>query len=242
MKKQTKPFLSVVVPIFNEEKRIKNLNQIAAFLKKKRYTWELIAINDGSTDKTNKVAKTLQKKLKFRLINYSPNRGKGAAIKEGMLVANGKYRLFLDVDLSTPITEFDKLLPYLKKYAIVIGSRKMKGANILIRQPLFRELLGKLFTWLSQIILGMKVSDFTCGFKCFSKKAVEQIFIRQTINRWGFDSEILYIGKSQKYSIKEIPITWKNDLRTRVKFPNAIINSLYELIKIRINSAMGLYN
>lgn len=241
MKKQIQPFLSVIIPIFNEEKRIKNLSYVISFLKKQKYKWEVIVVNDGSTDLTGRVAESLQKKLKFKLISYSPNHGKGAAIKEGMLASSGRYKLFLDIDLSTPIDEFNKLLPHLKKYNIVIGSRKISGSNIIIRQPLTREILGKMFTQLSQQILQMKVSDFTCGFKCFSETAALQIFPRQRIARWGFDSEILYIGRIKRNSIKEVPVEWKNDTGTKVKFPDAIIYSLIELIRIRLNSLMGLY-
>lgn len=242
MKQTKKPLLSIIIPVFNEQKRIKNLTKIIHYLKNQKFSWELIIVDDGSTDNTKRVLKSLKNKLKFKLLSYSPNLGKGFAVKTGMLKALGKYRLFLDIDLSTPIDELEKFMPLLEKNDILIGSRKLKTSNLLIRQTFIRELLGKLFTILSQIVLLLNVSDFTCGFKCFSQKAVEQIFIRQTINRWGFDSEILYIGGKKKFAIKEIPITWKNDPMTKVEFPQDIINSLLELAKIRINSLRGLYN
>lgn len=241
MKKTKKPFLSIIIPVFNEEKRIKNLKEIITYLGKQRFSWELIVVNDGSKDKTRKVLNSVKNSFKFKLLSYSPNLGKGFAIKTGMLEALGKYRLFLDIDLSTPINELDKFLPFLKKYGIVIGSRKLKASNLVVRQPFIREHLGKIFTSLSRMVLQLNVSDFTCGFKCFSEKTAKQIFTRQTINRWGFDSEILYIGKNKKISIKEVPVTWKNDPGTKVKFPQDIINSLGELIKIRLNSLLGLY-
>lgn len=241
MKKLKEYFLSVIVPVYNEEKRIKKLVEVVAYLKKQRFLWELIVIDDGSFDHTKRKLTQLKKKLRFKLISYYPNKGKGAAIKEGMLFASGKYRLFLDVDLSTPLTEFDKLLPHLKRYDIVIGSRKMKGSDVKIRQSITRELLGRAFTFLSQQILQVKISDFTCGFKCFSGKAAKDIFSKQTIKRWGFDSEIIYIGKNRKFSIKEIPVTWRDDPRTKVKFPQDIIFSLHELFRIRLNAKRGLY-
>ncbi len=233
MKQIKKKFLSVIIPVFNEERRVKNLKSIIYYLKKQKFSWELIVVNDGSTDKTIRVLKSLKNKLKFKLFSYTPNLGKGFAIKTGMLEAKGKYRLFLDIDLSTPIREFDNFLSLIGKYDIVIGSRKMKSSNVIIRQPLVREVLGKMFTWISQVLLNMNISDFTCGFKCFSQKAAEQIFPIQTVNRWGFDSEILYIGKKRKLSIKEVPVAWKNDPGTKVRFPQDIITSLGELIKIR---------
>lgn len=236
------PYISVVIPVYNEEKRIKNLQQIISYLKKQKYLWEVVLINDGSNDKTLDKLNQLKKRRNFTIISYNENRGKGFAVKTGMLSAKGKYRVFLDIDLSTPITELDKLLPYLNKYDIVIGSRKMKESNIVTRQSLTREVMGRMFTLLSQKVLQINVSDFTCGFKCFSSKAVKKTFSKQTINGWGFDSEILYIGKIAKHSIKEVPVIWRNAPGTKVKFPNAIISSFLELIKIRINSAKGLYN
>lgn len=241
MNKIKQPFLSIIIPVFNEEKRLRNLDEIIRYLKDQRYSWEVIIVDDGSTDKTGRILKSLNLKLKFKLLSYSPNAGKGFAIKTGMLAAKGKHRLFLDIDLSTPISELDKFLPFLNKFDIIIGSRKMKSANVVVHQSLIREVLGKMFTLISRKILQMNVSDFTCGFKVFSQSAAGQIFPKQTINRWGFDPEILYIGKIMKKTIKEVPVEWKNDPRTKVKFPMDILNSLNELIRIKINSAKGLY-
>lgn len=241
MKSKKIPHLSVIIPVFNEEKRIDNLSQVVSYLRKQKFSWELLVVNDGSTDKTNRKLNLLKDKLGFKIISYSLNQGKGFAIKTGMMSAKGKYRLFLDIDLSTPIEEFDHFHPFLKKFDIIIGSRKMRSSHVLVRQPILREILGKMFTKISQNILQMNISDFTCGFKCFSEKAAGEIFYRQTIHRWSFDPEILYIGKIYKNSIKEIPVSWKDDPRTKVKFPHAILSSLKELLKIRINSHLSLY-
>lgn len=242
MKLDKKIFLSIIIPTFNEEQRVKKIYEIVDYLKKQKYLWEIIIVDDGSQDKTLKKLKELQKQLHFKLISYPENYGKGYAVKIGILSAKGKYRMFIDIDLSTPITELSNFLPYLKKFNIIIGSRKMKSANVVVRQPLIREFLGKIFTLLSKKVLNMNISDFTCGFKCFSDKAAIDIFSRQRNNRWGFDSEVLYIGKIKKYSIKEIPVNWSDDPRTKVKFPHDIINSLKELIKIRVNDYSGHYN
>jgi glycosyltransferase involved in cell wall biosynthesis len=228
-------FLSVIIPVFNEEHRVHYLEEVALYLKKQKYTTELIVVNDGSLDKTKTRLQQLSAKLGFKMISYSPNRGKGAAIKTGMLVATGKYRLFMDVDLSTPVSEIGKLIPLLPKHDVVIGTRKNGRAKVLIHQPKLRELLGKGFTLLSQLILGLNVSDFTCGFKCFSAPAAEEIFSAMKIERWGFDPEILYLAKKRGYRIKEIPVIWKNDLQTKVRFPQDIINSLSELLTVVVN-------
>lgn len=228
------PFISIVIPIYNEEKRITNLSEIYKYFKRKHLTCEVILVNDGSTDQTAKTLREISKKFKFKLISYRKNRGKGYAIKAGMMKAGGKYRLFTDIDLSTPIEEFNKFIPYFKNYDIIIGSRKKKGAKLIIHQSKLREKLGKGFTKLSQIVLQLDTTDFTCGFKCFSKIAAEGIFSRQRINRWGFDAEILFLAKKFGYKIKEIPVKWSNDPRSRVKFPQDIISSLLDLLKIRL--------
>lgn len=236
------PFLSIIVPLYNEEVRLVNLSKIYKYFDNKDLTYEVILINDGSRDKTLKKINALSKNFKFNLISHQKNNGKGNAIKAGMMKASGKYRLFTDIDLSTPIEEFNKFIPYLKDYDIIIGSRKKRGSQLIIHQPKLREKLGKGFTKLSQWFLDLNLTDFTCGFKCFSQEAAEKIFPRQKIDRWGFDAEILFIGKKMGGSIKEIPVVWKNDSETRVKLPQDIFTSLSDLIKIRYNNFRGFYD
>lgn len=241
-----KPYLSIIIPVYNEEKRIENLIDIFQYLKGKKYTSEILLINDGSKDKTLRKLKIIEQKYKknypFKLISYQNNEGKGAAIRKGMLASSGKFRLFLDVDLSTPIEELGKFEKNWTKFDILIATRKSTRANIIKRQPFLREILGKCFTTLSQIVLGVKVSDFTCGFKCFSEKAALEIFSRQRIKRWGFDSEVLFIAELRGFKIKEIPVEWRDDTNTKVKFPQDIIKSLMDLYKIRYYYFKKRYN
>lgn len=234
--KNTQPFLSIIIPLYNEVTRLKNLIKVYDFFESNNINYEIILVNDGSNDKTLSYLKKFPKKYKYRLVSYKVNMGKGYAIKEGMLAANGKFRLFTDIDLSTPIEEFNKFIPYLNKYDLIIGSRKTKGSTLKKRQPLIRESLGKVFTLISQTILNLETSDFTCGFKCFSQKAAIEIFNKQTVNRWGFDSEILFLAKKLRFKTKEVPVTWFDDPRSKVKFPQAIISSIADLIKIRLNN------
>lgn len=234
--KNTQPFLSIIIPLYNEVTRLKNLIKVYDFFESNNINYEIILVNDGSNDKTLSYLKKFPKKYKYRLVSYKVNMGKGYAIKEGMLAANGKFRLFTDIDLSTPIEEFNKFIPYLNKYDLIIGSRKTKGSTLKKRQPLIRESLGKVFTLVSQTILNLETSDFTCGFKCFSQKAAIEIFNKQTVNRWGFDSEILFLAKKLRFKTKEVPVTWFDDPRSKVKFPQAIISSIADLIKIRLNN------
>lgn len=234
--KNTQPFLSIIIPLYNEVTRLKNLIKVYDFFESNNINYEIILVNDGSNDKTLSYLKKFPKKYKYQLVSYKVNMGKGYAIKEGMLAANGKFRLFTDIDLSTPIEEFNKFIPYLNKYDLIIGSRKTKGSTLKKRQPLIRESLGKVFTLVSQTILNLETSDFTCGFKCFSQKAAIEIFNKQTVNRWGFDSEILFLAKKLRFKTKEVPVTWFDDPRSKVKFPQAIISSIADLIKIRLNN------
>lgn len=226
-------YWSIIIPCYNEKARINNIDKIVAYLRTVENSSELIVVNDGSTDDTLSILKTLENKYNFKLITYKDNRGKGYAIKMGMLAATGKHRVFMDVDLSTPIDELVAFEKFIEKYDVVIGTRKTKGAKVIVHQPWLRENMGKVFTFLSQIVLSVWVSDFTCGFKCFSDKAAKEIFQKTKIYRWGFDSEVLFLAKKYGFSIKEVPVTWKDDKGTKVHFPKDIINSLNELISIR---------
>lgn len=234
------PFLSVIIPVFNEEKRLSNLSKIIIFLSAKKFKSEIVIINDGSTDHTLKKTKRIKNKL-IHIISYNENRGKGYAIRQGMLYSKGYHKLFLDIDLSTSIEELDQFLLDLNKFDVLIGSRRTQGSKFLIRQPFLREFMGRVFTKFSQIFTQVNVSDFTCGFKCFSKKSAQRIFSKQLINKWGFDTEILFLASLYGFKIKEIPVAWKNDPRSRVKFPQDIITSFTDLIKIRINLVTGKY-
>lgn len=231
--KEKSIFWSIIVPCYNETKRVDNLVKILHYLRGLKKPWELIVVNDGSTDDTLDKLNTLKGKSDFKLISYKVNRGKGYAVKAGMLKASGKYRLFADVDLSTPITEIEKFSKFVNQYDVIIGTRRLKGAKVMVHQPLLREYLGAAFTSLSRLVLNLKVSDFTCGFKCFSERASQKIFQKTKIFRWGFDCEILFLAKKYGYSIKEVPVVWKNDERTRVRFPGDLISSLGELLSIR---------
>lgn len=239
--KINKPFLSIVVPVYNEEKRLtRGINQILQFIDKQAFRVELIVVNDGSTDGTVRLLKK-RKHPSLRLISYEKNRGKGYAVREGMKIARGDFRLFMDVDLSTPIEEFQKFLPHFKNFDVVIGSRRTKDSAILVHQPFLREWLGSVFTWLSSISLGIEISDFTCGFKCFSRKAAVKLFSLQRLHGWGFDSEIMFLARKKSFLIKETPVVWSNDSQTRVVLIKDAFLSLMDLMKIRVNDLLGKY-
>lgn len=236
-----KPYLSIIIPVFNEEKRLHSLDKIFSFFQQFFFPWELIVVDDGSTDRTLSRLEAWKGKEEVKIISYRPNRGKGYAIKQGMLQARGQYRLFMDIDLSTPLEEFYLFQPYLGQYDVLIGTRKRRRGQIIIHQPWLRESLGRGFTWLSRAILCVQVSDFTCGFKIFTDRAAQVVFPRLRIERWGFDAEILFLAKKFGLSIYEIGVKWLNDPLTKVNLKKDIWRSLRDLIQIRLNDWLGLY-
>lgn len=229
-------YISVIIPIYNEEKRFsKTISSVVNFLSKQNYQSEIVVVNDGSTDKTIDLVKSFISKYPIiTLINYSQNKGKGYAVKKGMLLAKGEKRLFMDVDGSTPISEISKLLPYFDcGYDVVIGSRRVVGANIFSDQPWYRLVLGWMFRNIVNLILPLGIIDSQNGFKMFSAKSANEIFNKQTIDGWAFDVEILYLAKKNGYKIKEAPISWTNDKESKVTL-KGMVKMLWELIKIRL--------
>ncbi|MDI6591389.1 MAG: glycosyltransferase family 2 protein [Patescibacteria group bacterium] len=237
-------YLSVVIPAYNEEKRLpKTLKEIDNYLRTKDYQSEIIVVSDGSTDRTVEVTKNLMAEIKnLKILDFKQNRGKGFGVRQGMLKAEGEYRLFTDADNSTPIDQVEKMWPWFEKgFDIVIGSRDIKGAVLDPPQPFFRRFLGKAFGFLTNILLGTwGIADTQCGFKGFTKKAAKDIFQRCKINRFAFDPEILIIAKKLGYKIKEIPVYWRNDPHSKVKF-KSIIKMGMDLFKIRWNLIKGIY-
>lgn len=235
------PYLSVIIPVYNEAARLKNIFKIFEYLQKRPYKTELILVNDGSSDETINILKKTAQEINFNIISYKENKGKGYAVKTGMLKARGKYRLFTDIDLSVPIEELDNFMKLITKNSVVLGTRRKAESKIIKHQPRIRELMGCFFTWLSQKTLGLNISDFTCGFKCFEKEAAKNIFQRARINRWGFDPEIIFIADKLGYKIYEAPVKWFHNPNTKVKFPQDIFRSLKDLLLIRLNSLRGNY-
>ncbi len=239
------PFISLVIPAYNEGKRLKNsLITIQKYIDEKPYSAEIIIVDDGSQDETVAVANSnLNGNCAHYILSSSKNRGKGYAVKKGMLSAKGKYVVFMDADLSTPIDELDGFLKELEGGSdVVIGTRKNKEASVKRRQPLYREILGKGFTLLSNILLVRDVSDFTCGFKGFRKEAGQDIFRRQLIPNWSFDAETLFLARKLGYGIKEVPVTWFDAEGTKVKLSRDIIGSLHGILRIRLNYLSGSYS
>lgn len=230
--------ISIVVPVFNEETRVKNnLELINSYLNRKRIRHEIIVVNDGSTDSTTEILSSLEKNLPFKTISHQKNLGKGAAIKSGVNQAKGELILFTDVDLSVPIEFISTYLRELTKNTdVIIGTRESQKSRVELRQFWLREFMGEMFTILTNLILGVGVSDFTCGFKLFRREAAKKIFNKQIINRWAFDAETLYLAKKYNFLIKEVPVVWRHRSGSKVKFPKDLIETIVDLVRIRLYS------
>ncbi len=233
--------LTIVIPVFNEAKRIAPfLIDIAEYVNRSTISCEVLLVDDGSTDNTIPLVKSLLGQHipgKYRIEQLEYNQGKGAALRKGMLAARGSYILFLDADGSTAISELDNFIPeFSKDHDIYIAVRTKKHDA-----PLKRKLFGCGYIFLANCVLWMRLSDFTCGFKCYSQQAARTVFSRQRLNNWSFDAEDLFIAKNFGCRIKEIPVYWKHvgDSKVRV-FKNVIVCGI-DLLKIRINGLLGRY-
>jgi len=237
-------YLSVIIPSYNEEKRLPaTLKDVGNYLSQQNYESEIIVVSDGSKDKTADAARGLQSNVKnLRIIDNKENHGKGFVVRQGMLEAKGQYRLFMDADNSTPVKYVEKMWPFFKEgYDIILGSRDAEGAVLDPPQGFTRKLTGLAFRILTDIFTGMwDIQDTQCGFKGFTAKSVLDIFPRCKIDRFAFDPEILVIAKKMGYKIKEVPIYWKNDPESKVNF-KSMAKMGFDLIKIRKNMIKKIY-
>lgn len=227
--------LSIIIPAFNESKRIQfALKTIVQYLEN-RFDYEIIVIDDGSTDNTfDSVMEIIKNNQKIKYLKNEKNYGKGFSIKKGMLCAKKEYLLFSDADLSTPIEEVEKLIKYLEEgYDIAIGSRSLKDSEILIKQPFYRRIIGKTFNLLVKFFGLAEFNDTQCGFKLFKKEVALEIFKKVKIDHFAFDVEVLYLAKKKGYSIKEVPVQWKNSPASRIKPLLDSLKMFIDLIKIR---------
>lgn len=232
-------FLSIIIPAYNEEKRLPTtLKEINEYLSKKNFSYEILVVNDGSKDKTADCVKDLMREIKnLNLIDNRENRGKGFVVRQGMLRARGKFRVFTDADNSTSINHLEKMLPEFEKgFDVVIGTRDKRDdpqASQVFPQPWWRILLGDIFNLLVQSILGLwGFWDTQCGFKGFTKEAAEKIFPKCKIDRFAFDPEILVLAKKMNLKIKKIPVLWKNSPESKVKFKSMVKMGI-DLLKIK---------
>lgn len=225
--------LSFVIPAYNEATRIeKSLQTALAYFSAQSYSWEILVVNDGSRDATADIVRRHHGDG-ITLLDQPANMGKGAAIRRGMLEATGAYRVFSDADFSTPITETARMLEHLKDFDVVIGSRGLDSSYIKKHQPWYRETMGRIFNLMVRAIAVSGIHDTQCGFKGFRAAAAEAIFQRTKIDGFSFDVEALYLARRLGYSIKEIPVEWRNDERSTLNPVSDSIKMFRELLRVR---------
>lgn len=243
------PFLSIVIPAYNEEGRLPpSLEKIVAYLHNQSYTSEILVVENGSTDATSAVVQAFIDAQRapdeqVRLLLLHSNPGKGAAVKCGMLAAQGDYRFICDADLAMPIEEIAKFLPPTLaggSFDIAIASRELPGA-VRYDEPVYRHVMGRVFNWLVRILAVSGIQDTQCGFKMFTREAAQILFPLQRIDGWGFDVEVLYIALRHGMRLTEVPINWYYQSDSRVRPVHDTINMVRELLKIRRNGASGFY-
>jgi dolichyl-phosphate beta-glucosyltransferase len=225
--------LSVVIPVYNEGKIIRrNLETVHSYLQTLGFEYEIVVVNDGSSDDTlQQIAGMKDRHL--CVISYAENKGKGFAVNRGMMAARGQYRLFMDMDLSTALTEIPQFLQCVRDGLcdICVGNRHSIGLSSQ-KRPWHRALLGKIFSVLSSISSGCQLSDFTCGFKIFTAQACEKVFPRQHIYNWAFDTELIGIARRLGLRVHQMPVEWHHHDNSKVHIGPAMITSLVSLVKI----------
>ena len=237
------PELSIIMPAFNEEKRLgRALERIRDYIAKKGFDTEVLVVDDGSSDGTAELVEEWRARMpNLRLVSNDRNHGKGYSVRHGMLEARGHIALFTDADLSAPIEEADKLLAALNEAEIAIGSRALDRSLISVHQSCFRELAGTLFNLMVRLMTGVEFLDTQCGFKAFIRQPAKLIFEQQRVEGFGFDPEILFLAKRHGLRAVEIPVRWAHDPATKVNVFRDSLRMFQDLVRIRCNWLLGRY-
>jgi glycosyltransferase involved in cell wall biosynthesis len=238
--------LSIVIPAYNEEQRLPaTLDRVFEYLRGKSWDFtEVLVVDDGSRDGTAAVAEEARRaRPEIRVLKNPGNRGKGYAVRHGMLEAKGEWVLFSDADLSAPIEELDKLLEAAREQgaSVVIGSRALDRSLIAIHQSYFRETAGRIFNLMMRALTGLPFKDTQCGFKLFERRAAQEIFSRQKLERFGFDAEVLFIARLRGFHTVEIPVRWSHSEGTKVSMFRDSANMFLDLLRVRWNQVRGSY-
>lgn len=239
--------LSIIIPAFNEEERLRDtLRKILDYVRREDLAAEVIVVDDGSSDRTSDVASEVflgAPEVPSQVIHYEPNRGKGYAVRKGLLAAHGDVALFSDADLSTPIEELPKLIDPIRSgdLDVAFGSRALDRSLIGTHQPWRREQGGKVFNLVVRLMTGMPFWDTQCGFKAFNMARFRPLLELMRIDRFGFDVEFLYVARLNGLALREIPVRWDNDERTKVSVLRDSIRMFEEVRQIRRNARQGKY-
>jgi glycosyltransferase involved in cell wall biosynthesis len=244
------PFLSIVIPAYNEERRLNtSLSQVSEFLRAQTYTAEVIVVENGSNDNTLLIAEDFAARWNEKYKHESPSihvlkesmRGKGLAVRRGMRAARGEYRFMCDADFSMPVTEINRFFPpVLKDFDIAIASREAPGA-VRYNEPIYRHFVGRIFNTMIRILALPGLHDTQCGFKCFRASIANELFGLQTITGWSFDIEVLYIARNRGYRIVEIPIPWYFNPDSKISVVHDSYQMGLDLLRIRFNNRRGEY-
>jgi len=235
--------LSIIIPAYNEERRLpRTLARVRDYIREQGFDAEVIVVDDGSHDGTSRAVEQMVPQFPgLRLVRNPENHGKGYSVRQGMLAARGRFALFTDADLSTPIEEAAKLLAALAEADVAIGSRAVDRSLIEIHQSRFREQAGIFFNLLVRIITGLPFVDTQCGFKAFRREPSRIVFEQQRMEWFGFDPEILFLARRHGLRIVEIPVRWAHDPDTKVRMISDSLRMLVELVQIRWNWLVGRY-
>ena len=237
------PKLSIIIPAYNEESRLPStLEQVFHFIEKQTYESEILIIENGSSDRTFEVAQDYADSNPHCFAIHNPMRGKGLAVREGMLMAAGQYRFMCDADLSMPITEINRFLPpNLDNFDIAIASREAPG-SVRYNEPGYRHWGGRGINLLIRSLALPGLRDTQCGFKCFRADIAEDIFRYQTFSGISFDPEVLYIARLRGFKIVELPIPWYYSDESRIYLFKDTLSLIQDLLTIRRNARLGRYD
>lgn len=241
----SQPQLSIVIPAYNEQARIgATLDRVMECVKARGWAAEVIVVNDGSRDRTAEIVSAASSHYpNLRLVENDGNRGKGYSVRNGILQSCGEIVMFTDADLSAPMEEAERLFAAIADGAdVAIGSRWLDRSRQTMQQPIYRRFFGRCFNQLTRMVMNLPLADTQCGFKAFRRDAARTIFMRQRIERWGFDPEILYIALRLKMHVKEVAVTWGHDDRSRISYLKDGLKMIEDLLRVRLYSFAGYYD
>ena len=237
-----KPYLSIIIPAHNEEARLPStLDQVAAFLTAQTYQVEVLVVENGSQDRTLEIAQSYAARLPNLCVLRLDERGKGRAVRHGMLQASGEYLFMCDADLSMPIEQVNQFIPpSLNDFDIAIASREAPGA-VRYDEPAYRHIVGRIFNTMIRLVALPGLNDTQCGFKCFRAPVARELFALQQLPGWSFDVEVLFIARQRGYRIIELPVPWYFNAETKVRVVQDSTRMALDLLTIRLNARRGVY-
>jgi dolichyl-phosphate beta-glucosyltransferase len=240
-----RPFLTIVVPAYNEEARLPaTLAEIGAWMDARRLDAEILVVDDGSRDRTAEIAAEALGGRRGRVLKNGENRGKGYSVRHGVLEAAGRFVLLTDADLSTPITEYDKVAAWVRDHDldVAIGSRALPGSDVQLRQGVLRQTMGRTFNRIIRALTGLPFHDTQCGFKLLDRERTRPLFEKMVVDRFAFDVELLFLCRRFGLTVREVPVIWRNAPGSKVSILGDPLNMIYDVLRVRWRFRRGLYN